>query len=579
MPKLKAKTKLLNGKRVDIASGKEVASSVAKNQITNDNTIQRPDGTITAGKPRVQTETGSLSQEEAAKRGVTGPLTKVEPLGPQDQPQAPTAPAPQQPQPQQPPQQQQYFDNLANKVTQGSMAFASQFKPPQQTLGQKYNQAFTQATTSGQTAPATGGEARTATQQFVPPTPEAPPVNPVDQMLSQDTGYQQLLKDHQDYLSVQKQRESLTETYSRLTKEAGIPELDTQLMNMRNVIDGTEDDIRNEVTKAGGFATESQVQALTNSRNKQLISNYNNLLEYRSQQQEYVKTMTGLASQDREAADQAYRSQLDFDRQVMDYRNRFVDNAKNTYNNIVNKVGYKGLLEATGGDPYYVGMIESTLGMTKGSLQNLANLPPSEEEQLDLQMKRLQIAKLKGEMSGGSGGGGFGGGTQFTQQNMPIAAAGGNIMKQVSDVLRISGFKPNQQATDAINVLSSLQQLADKNPQGKFKGLAPGIRIPSIWAGKSARDNRSAVNAINLKVQQWASGASLTSEQTKQVRKITPDKNDTDAQVRDKINQLSHFMLGQIQGQLAGQGIYYEPPQVDYWSVSDQEFSNMDSIL
>ena len=72
---------------------------------------------------------------------------------------------------------------------------------------------------------------------------------------------------------------------------------------MKNIIEGSEDDIRMEITKAGGFATDSQVLALTNARNKQLIKNYNTLLDTRNSKEKYLQTAIGLEQQDRQAAD------------------------------------------------------------------------------------------------------------------------------------------------------------------------------------------------------------------------------------------------------------------------------------
>lgn len=53
---------------------------------------------------------------------------------------------------------------------------------------------------------------------------------------------------------------------------------------------GSEDDLRTEITKAGGFATQSQILGLTNARNRQLIKNYNTLLDTRNAKEKYLQT-------------------------------------------------------------------------------------------------------------------------------------------------------------------------------------------------------------------------------------------------------------------------------------------------
>lgn len=80
------------------------------------------------------------------------------------------------------------------------------------------------------------------------------------------------------------------------------------------------------------------------------------------------------------------------------YRDKFVDNAKNSYQKIVDKVGYKGLLDMTGGDPYYTGMVEKTLGMGNGTLQRLANIP-DEEKILDMSIKRAQLSNIYSQIA------------------------------------------------------------------------------------------------------------------------------------------------------------------------------------
>lgn len=175
-----------------------------------------------------------------------------------------------------------------------------------------------------------------------------------------------------------------------MVKDSGIQAIDTDLINMKNVIDGSEDDIRNEVTKAGGFASDSQVLALTNSRNKQLIKNYNTLLETRNSKEKYLSTMIGLESQDRQAADQRFDRMMNFGMQALDYRDKMQQNAVNSYEKIIGQVGYDGLAQMVGGDPYYTNMIEQTLGLGRGGLQRLASLPPSEEEKLRMEILRNQ---------------------------------------------------------------------------------------------------------------------------------------------------------------------------------------------
>ena len=223
----------------------------------------------------------------------------------------------------------------------------------------------------------------------------------VDLQLQQDPAYQQLLADRAEFNSFAVQNQSLTETYTQMTQSLGIPAMNTELINMKNIIDGTEDDIRNEVTKAGGFATESQVLALTNARNKQVVKNYNNLLQTKQMAMETLNTMVGLAGQDRAFAMETINQKLQIDQQIIEYRDKMQTNAQNTLNKIVDQVGYAGLAQMTGGDPYYTSLVEKTLGLASGGLAQLASFvkPLTAMEKADLEYKQTQTAATKQQMT------------------------------------------------------------------------------------------------------------------------------------------------------------------------------------
>lgn len=119
----------------------------------------------------------------------------------------------------------------------------------------------------------------------------------------------------------------------------------------------------------------------------------------------------------------------------------------------------------------------------------------------------------------------------------------------------------------ALDVLSSVQVLANRNAKGTFEGVGfGGGVIPERFKSQNAISNRQDIEAIGLKVQQWASGASLTKEQTEMVNKFTPQLGDSDNAVKTKINGLVNFMMQQVSSDLAGQGINYNPETIDMFS-------------
>lgn len=143
--------------------------------------------------------------------------------------------------------------------------------------------------------------------------------------------------------------------------------------------------------------------------------------------------------------------------------------------------------------------------------------------------------------------------------------------------------------SSVLGVNKAIEDLANARQYTEFKGVAPiKTFLPSIDAFSSAEaiQNRGYLDAINLRVQQWASGASLTSEQIKQVNRLVPSVNDTDANVRTKMNNLANFMNQQVSGTLASQGIDFKPEKVNlfenrelYNKASPEQKAELDKII
>lgn len=209
----------------------------------------------------------------------------------------------------------------------------------------------------------------------------------LNNQLEVDPGYQALLQARKEYNDVSNQRMSLTEEYDQISKKLGIDSINTELMNMKNVIEGSEDDLRTEITKAGGFATESQVQALTMARNKQLVKNYNNLLETKQMAMETLNTMIGLAAQDRQYAQQVALQKFQIETQVIEYKDKMKQNAANTLFKIAETYGYGALAS---GDPWQDALTEKTLGLPSGGLAQLGTMKTMQQQQFEAQMAQSQ---------------------------------------------------------------------------------------------------------------------------------------------------------------------------------------------
>jgi hypothetical protein len=354
------------------------------------------------------------------------------------------------------------YDTAVANLNQGGLK-GNDLLQAQQNLASKYKQGFQAANNSGIPAPMDGGEARSQMQSFLPQSPTQQDFSGVESMLQADPGWQQLQQMREEYFNPDNQKASLMESYKKLYKSSGLDELDEEIIDAKTIIEGTEDDIRNEIQAAGGFGTDSQVQALSLARNKSLLKNYNNLVAIRESKQNHLDTMLSLAEKDRAYADSQFDRALNFDMKVMEYKDKFVNNTRDALNSIVSKVGYKGLYSAYASDPRQLAFAEKILGVGTGGLSRLATLPPSESDQLDLDIKRLQKQKL---MSGSERN------TQVVDlggRNMLIDSDTGETIREIGGAPGAGNELQNAYAEQSISTIDTL-----KNHKGLSKSVGVG---------------------------------------------------------------------------------------------------------
>lgn len=240
------------------------------------------------------------------------------------------------------------------------------------TTPQQLQAGLSAAQASGK-APQEAGAGRSGVAANLPP-PSAPnPVSGAEGLLAQSPEYAKWLGDINQLNNIQAQSSSLLDFYNQAVSTAGIPAINTELINTKNIINGTEDDIRKEVQAAGGFATDSQVLALSGARNKQLIKNYNTLLDTKTMAMEQINNMTNLASQDRQFAMSAINQKLQIDQQALQIKSQMISASQEGYKNVIQAVGYSGLMTSLNGDPNSISLAEQTLGLGSGGLQSLAS--------------------------------------------------------------------------------------------------------------------------------------------------------------------------------------------------------------
>ena len=385
---------------------------------------------------------------------------------------------------------------------QGLTTLPASFQQQFPDISKKFEEGFNKAKETGITAPT---DATGANEMFNDFLGDEIGNSAIQDFVSQDPYLNATMTAYQQYFDNSNQRLSLVETYKQMLEESGIEQMDTDLLNMKNIIEGTEDDIRTEVTKAGGFATDSQVIALSNARNKQLIKNYNTLLETRASKEQYLSTMMDLTKEDRQEAAQLFETQMDFGMKMFEISQTMKRDAIESIDRVAKTLGWDGIYQATQGDPYTIRNIESTYGLPAGSLaiaaQRDREIRAAEEQQrlLDAQYKQSQIDKAqfgmeldlaKFEQDQIQ----FGLDYALEQQKLAAAQAGGGQLtsKQISQALQMSNsLKSHPAYTDMLDIQTGLQ---------------------GVITGLSAQNGFGDITAINAFQRMVDPGATVRSE-------------------------------------------------------------------
>lgn len=234
-------------------------------------------------------------------------------------------------------------------------------------VGEPYKQAYNQLSQGNTQAPQDGAGGRAAiqenTSQYQAPQPPYQPSpafiqygDPLMQsFVSTALAYQSDVADT-GYAAKQMQAE-----YAN-----SIQGIDLEAANMQNVMNGTRDDIRAEINKTGGFATESQVEGLVTTRNRDLLKQYNNIELQKQTMQNQMQLQVGLAQADHQYAVDKFDN---LTKTATLYKGIY-DNATDQLGKQYQSGGPQALADISKGDPYYRSLIEQHLQLPSGFLSD-----------------------------------------------------------------------------------------------------------------------------------------------------------------------------------------------------------------
>lgn len=195
---------------------------------------------------------------------------------------------------------------------------------------------------------------------------------------------------------------SLQQEYNTLATQNNLPALQSEMLNMQNIMNGTTDDIRQEITKAGGSATESQVQAMSSARNNVILKQYNAVATQYQAASTNVQNMMQYASQDQatqlqreQATASVSESMASIETQMLGMGVTMQQNAKQAAQYNVTQTGYSGLAASAAGNPQVLSYYEQLLNLAPGTLSNpqsLADLDTYKQQQLAISEQNAQNA-------------------------------------------------------------------------------------------------------------------------------------------------------------------------------------------
>lgn len=192
------------------------------------------------------------------------------------------------------------------------------------------------------------------------------------------------------------------QSVSQNTPFGSISDLQTQYMNIENVINGTPNDIRNEITAAGGMATESEVQGMSTARNQTLVLQANSLQTALGYAQDYVSNIMGYSEADQSQVNQSVNQKIGLVEEAASMQQSLDTTAGSNYNKTLTALGDNYTAFAATIPANMQAYAEYTMGLPAGTLSNptqLASMTTAALKQENLQNTTLMDIATENEKS------------------------------------------------------------------------------------------------------------------------------------------------------------------------------------
>jgi hypothetical protein len=175
--------------------------------------------------------------------------------------------------------------------------------------------------------------------------------------------------------------------------------------------------------------------------------------------------------------------------QIQQLQQQMQTNARNQMQWLTENVGFDGLYDSTGGDPYYIDLVEQTMGLPTGGLKSAANqavqvrAQAQQEKDLDVQYKQAQIENIYSQMA------------ERNADNTVMYDPLGKLVVKPSEALKINkelvtsdSYKSLQKAKDSLQYLKQFEETFNKT------GATSAVFSPRQNAKLKAEYNTAILN-------------------------------------------------------------------------------------
>ncbi len=447
------------------------------------------------------------------------------------------------------------FDQAIKNIPQG--AGSAQI---QANLEKAYGMAHQQLQQGGTQPNGKGGNMSAVKSAVAQNTsqPETPSLPQVDNAYATNPFLKQTNDQLMEFLNPKNTSDSLQTFVDAYAQDrAELAGLKTELMNNKRIMGGTETDIRDEVTKVGGFATESQVQAMTLGRNKALIARNAQLADLVSSAQDAIQTDMQMYGMAKDQANTQFNQRMS----ILNYQQ---ENTKFMYNaaqdQIKNNITYMGGVDtyynSLKDNPQQLSYTESLLGMAPGGLAIAATQKAKERVQeqrkADLQNQVLESNLLTDKYQRAN---------IQSQINDRNASSAGTSQGVVPGE-RPKG-KPDPQAAAYATRAIAASSAINSNIQTATKlwSVVGNDSIPNfLKSAETQQVEQAQRNFINAVLRKESGASILPSEFDSAKKQYFPQRGDTDDVLIQKAQNRVDSINGLIgSGGTAYNGTYIKP--------------------